>query len=82
MPRVDFEYWIAVGQEDVRLVNGKGNIDLGAGKHTLIWWFVGDQGEKVSITGTVGDRTVVEVKESKIPEGETEGAGARRFTID
>ena len=90
MARVDFEvkpsagiraFWIAVGQQDVRLVNGKGSIDLQAGRHTLVWWFVGDEGKSISITGTQGERKVVEVKESKIPKGETEGAGIKKFDL-
>ncbi|MEO6194973.1 MAG: hypothetical protein ABIS20_18310 [Thermoanaerobaculia bacterium] len=91
MPRVDFEvksddgiqaFWIAVGKKDVPLVNGKGSIDLEAGKkHTLVWWFAGDEGDAISITGTQGQATVVEVKESKIPKGETEGAGKKKFDL-
>jgi len=91
MPSVDFEvvpsdgiqgYWIAVGNDDVPLVGGKGSIDLPAGqKSTLVWWFVGDEGESIAITGTQGQQTVVEVKESQIPQGETEGAGSKKFDL-
>ena len=91
MPQVDFEvkpaegiqaYWIAVGQSDVLLVSGKGNIALEAGKrHTLVWWFVGDEGKAISITGKVGERKIVEVKESKVPKGETEGSGSKKFDL-
>lgn len=90
MARVDFEvkpsagiraFWIAVGQQDITLVNGRGNINLQAGRHTLVWWFVGNPGESISITGTQGQRKIVEVKESKIPAGETQGAGVKRFDL-
>jgi len=90
MARVDFEvkpsagiqaFWIAVGTQDVRLVNGKGSIDLSAGRHTLVWWFAGDEGKSISITGKEGAKTVVEVKESKIPPGEHQGAGSKRFDV-
>jgi hypothetical protein len=91
MARVDFEvkpssgvqaFWIAVGTNDVTLQNGKGSIDLQVGKkHTLVWWFLGDEGDSLSITGKQGQRTVVEVKQSKIPPGETEGAGTKKFEL-
>ncbi|HEX4966549.1 MAG TPA: hypothetical protein VF173_37415 [Thermoanaerobaculia bacterium] len=90
MPRVDFEvtpssgiqaFWIAVGTDDVTLVNGKGSINLQSGKHTLVWWFVGDEGDSISITGTQGGRTVVQVKQSKVPSGEHEGAGVKKFDV-
>jgi hypothetical protein len=90
MARVDFEvkpsagiqaFWIAVGTQDVRLVNGKGSIELPTGRHTLVWWFVGDEGKSISITGKRGATTVVEVKESKIPSGEHEGAGTKKFDL-
>lgn len=74
-------FWIAVGTQDVKLVNGKGSIDLQVGKQILLWWFVGNPGESISITGTQGTTTVVQVKESKIPSGEHEGAGIKRFTL-
>lgn len=90
MAKVDFEvkassgiqaFWIAVGTEDVRLVNGKGSIDLPTGRHTLVWWFAGDEGKSIAITGKKGAATVVEVKESKIPPGEREGAGTKKFDL-
>jgi hypothetical protein len=91
MPKVDFEvkpssgikgFWIAVGKDDVPLVNGKGSINLPAGEEQiLIWWFVGDEGKSISITGTLGQKTVVEVKESKIPKGRVQSAGAKIFNL-
>ena len=74
-------YWIAVGNDDVPLTNGKGSISLPAGKHFLTWWFMGDSGGKLSITGKNHGRQVVTVKNSRIPSGETEGAGTKRFTV-
>lgn len=91
MPIVNFEvkpsdgikgFWIAVGEKDVPLVNGRGFIDLKAGEEQiLVWWFVGNAGQSVGITGTLGQETVVEVKESKIPQGRTQGAGAKLFNL-
>ncbi len=73
-------YWIAVGNHDVDLTNGKGSISLQAGREAvLIWWFEGNSGSKLGIIGKVGQRSVVEVKESKIPPGHLEGAGRKRF---
>ena len=76
-------YWIAVGNDDITLVNGKGSINLETGrKHILTWWMAGNNGDSISITGKDDqDKKVVEVKESKIPAGENEGAGIRRFQM-
>lgn len=75
-------YWIAVGDEDVPLTNGMGSIRLATGvRHLLVWWFTGNPGSKIAIKGTRGPTTVVEVKGSKIPPGESEGAGGKRFKV-
>jgi len=75
-------FWIAVGNKDVPLVNGKGSINLESPKtHFLVWWFGGEPGAKLSIIGVVGATTVVEVKQSVIPPGELEGAGSKRFDV-
>lgn len=89
--KVDFEvtpgsgatgYWIAVGSNDVPLDNGKGSIKLATGtKPYLIWWFTGGSGTTLAIEGKRGLKVLVKVKESKIPPGEYEGAGAKRFEI-
>jgi len=89
---VDFEvtgkdgvaaFWIAVDDKDVRLVNGNGSIDLDNGEeHLLIWWLIGDPGGKLSIVGKVGEKKVVEVKESKIPNDRTRAAGLKFFELD
>ena len=89
--RVNFEvtakagvqaFWIAVGNADVPLVDGRGSITVNTGRRTLTWWLAGNPGGKLSITGTVGDDTVVEVKESAIPASEHEAAGRRRFDVN
>ena len=75
-------YWIAVGNDDIPLVNGKGSINLQAPqRHFLIWWFVGNSGSTLNITGESGIDTLVEVKNSTIPQGEHEGAGVKRFQL-
>lgn len=63
-------------------MNGKGTKDLDdKEEHVLIWWFSGDPGGKLAIVGKVGTKTVVEVKESRIPKDRTEGAGFDRFRL-
>lgn len=75
-------YWIAVGDADVPLVNGKGAIELRTGQeHMLVWWMFGNPGDSISILGKSGGQPVVHVKESKIPEERLEGAGYRRFIV-
>ena len=76
-------YWIAVGKDDVPLLNGAGSIMLEPGKHILIWWTVGNAGSAISIVGkSPSGSTVVEVKQSQVPIGEYQGAGVRKFTVD
>ena len=73
-------YWIAVGKDDVPLAHGKGAINLETGVPTvLVWWFQGNPGSKLAIVGKEDNRTVVEVKESKVPPGRTGVAGFRPF---
>ncbi len=76
-------YWIAVGFDDVVMVNDKGSIQIQENrKHILTWWMVGTSGASLKIKGTNrGGVQVVEVKETKIPSGEFQGAGTRRFTM-
>ena len=75
-------YWIAVGKEDVTLVDGKGSIRLQTDrKHFLVWWFVGNSGSFLSIVGEASGKTVVEMKKSTIPPSEHEGARAKRFEM-
>ena len=87
---VDFEvtpknlstFWIAVGDDDVRLRSGKGSINLPRpGTYILTWHMEGMAGASMNIVGKIGPVTVVEVKETKIPDGEESGAGIRRFSI-
>ena len=75
-------YTLSVGRRPVPLSNGKGSIRLAkSSKHYLLWWFQGTEGSKISIKGTQAGDTVVEVKNSRIPPGEDEGAGAKRFSL-
>ena len=76
------KYWLAVDEQDLRVVNGKASARLERGmEHVLIWWMIGDAGDSLSIEGKDGERSVVSVKESKIPPGTTKGAGYRRFEV-
>jgi hypothetical protein len=75
-------YWIAIDKVDVPLNAGAGRLPLSTGeRHTLIWWFEGSTGAKIGIKGTAGQQTVVEVKESKIPDGEHKANGGKRFQL-
>ena len=74
-------YWISVDRNDVPLTSGSGQLQLARGSHMLIWWFTGSGGKKMSIQGKHGAKVVVEVKETVIPDGETVGAGVKRFEV-
>jgi len=74
-------YWLAIGFDDVPLQNGKGGVTLDTShSHILTWWMIGNSGNSISITltDTTGNK-VLEIKESKVPKGEVQGAGTRRF---
>jgi hypothetical protein len=74
-------YWLAIGFNDVILENGKGNVTHDdSHAQILTWWMIGNSGDSLSIALT--DQTsneVLTIKESKIPPGEIQGAGTRRF---
>lgn len=74
--------WIAVDDQDVPLVNHRGSVSVGDTfpKHVLIWWFTGDAGTTIKITGKVGVDTVVSVS-SSVPDGEHDGGGRKRFDL-
>jgi hypothetical protein len=75
-------YWLAVDEYDVSLINGVGGIELEESKqHVLVWWMTGNPGDAIGIVGRQGQRTVVTVKESKIPAGSNKGAGYRKFEV-
>jgi hypothetical protein len=73
-------YWIAANHKDVPIDNGAGTVALPTGTHLLVWWFDGNPGDTLSILGEVSGTSVVEVK-STIPDGETSGAGKKRFQL-
>lgn len=76
-------YWINVDGDDIPLVNGKGQKNIDLGSHLLIWWFIGASGASLAIEGTLANGTkVIEVKGSRIPDGEHEGAGFKRFKLN
>jgi hypothetical protein len=75
-------YWLAVDDHDIAMAGGVGQLALEESvEHVLVWWMVGNPGNTLSITGTEGQRTVVTVKESKIPAGSSKGAGYRKFKV-
>ena len=75
--------WIAVDDNDIPLVNHKGSasVDDSTPKHVLTWWFTGDSGTTITITGTLNGKNVVSVT-SSVPDGEHDGGGRRRFTLN
>jgi len=75
-------YWLTVDESGIELVNGIGGCDLEESKeHVLVWSMTGNPGDALSIVGTQGLRTVVTVKDSKIPAGSSKGDGYRRFQV-
>lgn len=67
---------------DVALTNGKGSLDLEAGSHVLVWWMLGNPRGSLGIELSDSRGNVVaQVKESKIPNGETVSAGSLRFKV-
>lgn len=75
-------YWLAVDEHDVVLTNGIGDINLDeSAEHVLVWWMVGNPGDAISIEGTQAQKSVVSVKNSRIPNNTSKGAGYRRFKI-
>jgi hypothetical protein len=71
-------YWLAVDNDDVRLTNGKGSVDVD-GEGLLVWWMSGTSGSSITIKGTVGTKVVIDDLTSKIPKGEKKGSGKRKF---
>jgi hypothetical protein len=75
-------YWIAVGNDDIPLINGKGSIFLDEGQtYFLVWWFAGNSGGTIKIKGETISAVVIKDRESKIPKAQHEGAGTMRFSL-
>ena len=75
-------YWLAVGDDDVTLTNGRGTINLAAGFHYLVWHFIGNPGSSISIVGTdARGGSLVEVKQSTVVSGQSSRAGYRGFKV-
>jgi hypothetical protein len=75
-------YWISVGNQDVPLKNGQGSVNVSSpSQPLLVWHFEGNAGDSLAITGTVGSKTVVQVKGSTIPPKQSSGAGSKRFQV-
>jgi len=77
-------YELDVGLDQVPMGNNdEGTLAVTTGKEQLlIWRFSGDPGGKLSIVGSVGQKTVVEVKQSTIPPQRIHAAGIKPFTVD
>jgi hypothetical protein len=65
-----------------QVLPGPGSVEVEAGvKQLLVWQFGGMPGDSLSITGKVGEQTVVEVTDSTIPPGSIHGGGVKHFTV-
>ena len=73
---------ITIDGDTVPLVNNKGAVSLESpDRYILIWHFTGNSGETLGIKVEAGGKTVLEIKRSRIPAGESAGAGIDRFDI-
>ena len=76
-------YWVAIDDTDVPMNNDQGSVRLDdSQQHFLTWWFAGNPGETLGILGQVSGRTVVEIKQSTIPDGQIHGGGVKRFSLN
>ena len=74
-------YWISVDRYDIRLINGEASVALDLQANAvLVWWMTGSAGASLGILlkDSQGS-TIVEVKKSAVPVGETRHAGFQRF---
>jgi|KBSMisStaDraftv2_1062788.scaffolds.fasta_scaffold818415_2 hypothetical protein len=73
-------YWIAVDDRDVQSGD---TVSLTVGPdHHLAWWMVGSAGAAITITATeVSSGNVAFTRKSKIPDGQTQGAGVKYFVL-
>jgi hypothetical protein len=75
------EYWIAVDDKKINLVNGVGRISVSPGSHFLVWWATGAAGNSVTISVLARETPILQVSQ-RIPSDQTNIAGSRKFTID
>lgn len=71
-------YLIHIGMKQVLPGPGFADVDTGV-KQFLVWQFAGLPGDSLSITGKVGEETIVEVTDT-IPPGAIHAAGMKPFT--
>ncbi|QCW24413.1 hypothetical protein FE772_00750 [Lysobacter enzymogenes] len=76
-------YWVTVGDIDLIFQSGKAEIRLAAkSRHALMWWMVGLPGKGISIVAKDSSGAeIIKVEKSKIPTGESQGGGGRRFDV-
>jgi len=75
-------YWVAVDDQDVKLVDGVGAVNIEASaQHILSWWLMGNPGESMGILGQVSGQAVVQVQRSGIPAGRVRGGGCKPFAV-
>lgn len=74
-------YAIWVDGKGVELLNRKGSIKVNPGeKHILHYFLSGNPGGTLNVVGKdVREKTIVEVKEAKIPSGQTRHGDKRKF---
>lgn len=72
-------YWLALGNKDVPLTNGKGRVRAEAGKTVmLVWWMVGNPGASITIeVRTAQSVPIIKIKDDPvtIPPVSNQGAG-------
>lgn len=76
-------YWLTVGDQDLEIVNDIGEIDLPRGaRRSLSWWMTGPSGKSISFVAydSTG-KQLAKIDKSRVPPGETEGAGSIKFTV-
>lgn len=93
MAFIDFEietnaqrYVLLVAASDRRFIevpvaNGRATAELPPGRHRLVWSMIGRGGAAINVVGKDGDSPVIQVKDCRIPKGESSGAGSKRFTV-
>ncbi len=76
-------YWITVGDEDLTIDNGVGQIDLPRGaRRSISWWMTGPAGKSISfVAHDDTGKQLAKIDKSRVPPGETEGAGSIKFTV-
>ena len=71
---------MSIDDRNIELVDGEGKLELEAGLHLITWWFVGNPGTELTLKTSIGEKLITQVK-SRVPVGQTDGAGTKRFEV-